>query len=151
MHHPLWPVLPEKLHSVPVCVPVVDDHRQAKTVCKPQLGGKNLFLHFSSWIVLPMIIQADFPHGHHFGQTKDFLQLLFPILWQVSRAFRVNARRAVYGSILAAEICGKAGGGKIRTAVHNAAYSLLEERRKKCMQILLKLPAVVMGVGIENV
>ena len=55
------------LQAIMMGLPVVDDNRQAQFLCQLQLGMEDRLLKFPGRIVLPVIVQANFPDGLHLG------------------------------------------------------------------------------------
>ena len=69
-----------RLQAVSVGLPVVDDHRQAQLLCQLQLGVEHLFLKVVGRIVLPVVVQADLPHGPHLGVGRQSPQPVHRVL-----------------------------------------------------------------------
>ena len=74
-HPPRRRILPHDGKTVPVRLPIVDNHRQIQLYRQFDLTAEYHLLKFARRILFPVIIQPDFPHRHDFrlsAQAADF-------------------------------------------------------------------------------
>ena len=72
-HAPYLRKLPNHGQTVPVGVPVVDNHRQTQPLCQLQLAAEHLPLKVPGRVLLPVVIQPDLTHGHHRDEAAKTL------------------------------------------------------------------------------
>ena len=116
----------EKVQAIAVGFPVMDHDRQVQGICQIALLFQTQQLHFLRLVFLPIIIQPDFPDGHHFcmlpGQPFQFGNVAF--VFDSGQIFRMPAYCGIHKIILLRHVDG-CNGRFIRGALGDDRFHII--------------------------
>ena len=150
MQHAARAVAAQKLHRIAVRLTVVDDDRQIVRRGQFHLRREGFVLRFSGGVLLPVVVQANLPHGHHLRAGQQGFHLLQPIGGRVEEIAGMHADGGIHvgpalrkGDALIAAL-------QARTAIDDGAHALLRQGGKQLLAVFTESVRIVMRVGIKN-
>lgn len=151
VEHPPDPgEFPHHCQTVGVGLPVVDDHRQVQLLRQGHLVPEDPPLVFPGGILLPVVVQADLPDGHHPGVLRPL-----PEEVQLRRVVRGAVLRMVaHGGIEEGPGAGqrhrRAGGGDVAPGIHRQGDAPPDQPRQNGLPVPVKLLRIVVRVGVKE-
>ena len=149
-HAPEGRVLQHDPQTVPVGLPVVDDDGQVQLQGQVDLAAEHLLLEFLRRVLLPVVVQADLPDGHHLlvgAQGADGVEVG---VGAAGTVLRVEAHGGVDVGKFLRQSDGRPGGGHVAPRVHHKTHSGLRQSGEDRLPVGVEGAGVIVGVGIEN-
>ena len=136
--------------TVLVGLPLMDDDGKLQLPGKLQLHPKGPLLDFPGDVLI-VVIQADFPDGHHLRVLPDQLPVgVQKIFRHFVRGIRVGTDGGVDKGIPLCQGAGGFGGKKAAAGVHQQTDACFRQSGDEGFPVRVKGPVVQMGVGIKK-
>lgn len=142
----------ELLHdgqAVSVGLPVVDDDGQVQPLRQGELGAEDLFLQVTGDL-LPVVVQADLPHGLDLGVARHGLDLVQPVGRQAERVLRVDPGGGVEEGVLLGQGDGLPGAFQVTAGAQDQADVGRGQGGEDLVPVRVELLGVIMRVGIKQ-
>ena len=142
---------PHDGQTVPVCLSVMEDHRQIQLLCQRHLQPQRLLLHLVRHrILLPVVVQPDLPDGHHLRLLCQHAQLVDGVGGEVFQIGGVEAHCGVDVVIPLRQLHRHLRGGQVTAGIDDQTDAELGQSGQECVPIAVEPAGIIMGMGVEE-